>query len=86
MHRQTYIHNSAAGMPNLVYNNSIHEHFTRGAQKAHTIYRRAEKVRNSFLNAGPHSWSNLRLNISSAKTINAFNRSHKRYLRKALSI
>ncbi len=86
MYRQIYIHNPAAGMFNVVYNNSIHEHFTRGAQKAHTIYRRTEKVRNSFLNVGPHYWSNLPLNISSAKTINAFNRSHKRYLRQALSI
>ncbi len=64
-----------------IVNNSIHEHFTRGAQKAHTIYRRTEKVRNSFLNVGPHYWSDLPLNISSAKTINAFNRSPKRYLK-----
>ncbi len=56
-------------MSNVVYKNSIYEHFTRGAQKAHTIYRRTEKVRNSFLNADPHYWSNLPLNISSAKQL-----------------
>ncbi len=48
-------------MSNVVYNNSIHEHFTRGVQKAHAIYRRTEKVRKGFLNVGLHYWSNLPL-------------------------
>ncbi len=31
MYRQTYIHSPASGMFNVLYKNSIHEYFTRGA-------------------------------------------------------
>ncbi len=70
-------------IPNIVLNRSVHNYYTRGKQEAHTIYRRTQKVRSSFVNIGPRYWSDLPRDITAINTISTLNRSHKRHLRQA---
>ncbi len=79
MYKQIY-HTAPVTIISEVFNRDIHTYCTRGSQSVRVLYRRTQKVANSFVKTSSHNWHSLPSENTSVKHISIFNRQHKRYI------
>ena len=82
MYRQVNCVAPIAILPQITFNQNIHNYQTRVSVNLHVQYRRTHKVTTSFVSTAPHYWNALPYEIRKVRLItthNINNKLHKRH-------